>query len=103
MNSQLSHKTRRYGLWKLAGLQYARGLSNFICFVERDASQFIPPSPNDPRQDDYDIWLGTAHLRAVDCDHAPWGPGKLPLSRRSRRDVAVRELRAGHVSGRQSC
>jgi prepilin-type processing-associated H-X9-DG protein len=59
MNSQLSHKTRRYGLWKLAGLQYARGLSNFICFVERDASQFVPPSPNDPRQDDYDIWLGT--------------------------------------------
>jgi prepilin-type N-terminal cleavage/methylation domain-containing protein/prepilin-type processing-associated H-X9-DG protein len=59
MNSQLSHKTRRYGLWKLAGLQYARGLSNFICWVERDASQFMPPSPNDPRQDDYDIWLGT--------------------------------------------
>jgi len=59
MNSQLSHKTRRYGLWSLAGLQYARGLSNFICFVERDATQFTPPSPNDPRQDDYDIWLGT--------------------------------------------
>ncbi len=59
MNSQLSHKTRRYGLWKLAGLQYAVGLSNFICFVERDASQFMPPSPNDPRQDDYDVWLGT--------------------------------------------
>jgi prepilin-type N-terminal cleavage/methylation domain-containing protein/prepilin-type processing-associated H-X9-DG protein len=59
MNSQLSHKTRRYGRWKLAGLQYARGLSRFICFVERDASQFTPPSPNDPRQDDYDIWLGT--------------------------------------------
>jgi len=59
MNSQLSHKTRRYGLWTLQGLQYARGLSNFICFVERDASQFMPPEPNDPRQDDYDIWLGT--------------------------------------------
>jgi prepilin-type N-terminal cleavage/methylation domain-containing protein/prepilin-type processing-associated H-X9-DG protein len=59
MNSQLSHKTRRYGLWKLAGLQYARGLSNFICFTERDATQFMTPAPNDPRQDDYDIWLGT--------------------------------------------
>jgi prepilin-type processing-associated H-X9-DG protein/prepilin-type N-terminal cleavage/methylation domain-containing protein len=59
MNSQLSHKTLRYGLWSLAGLQYARGLSRFICFVERDASQFMPPSDNDPRQDDYDIWLGT--------------------------------------------
>jgi prepilin-type N-terminal cleavage/methylation domain-containing protein/prepilin-type processing-associated H-X9-DG protein len=59
MNSQLSHKTRRYGLWKLAGFQYARGLSNFICWVERDASQFTPPSSNDPRQDDYDVWLGT--------------------------------------------
>ena len=59
MNSQLSHKTRRYGLWTLSGLQSAKGLSNFICFVERDASQFTPPAPNDPRQDDYDIWLGT--------------------------------------------
>ena len=37
----------------------SRGLSNFICFVERDATQFMPPSTNDPRQDDYDIWLGT--------------------------------------------
>jgi prepilin-type N-terminal cleavage/methylation domain-containing protein/prepilin-type processing-associated H-X9-DG protein len=59
MNSQLSHKTRRYGLWTLPGLQYARGLSNFVCFVERDATQFMPPATNDPRQDDYDIWLGT--------------------------------------------
>jgi prepilin-type N-terminal cleavage/methylation domain-containing protein/prepilin-type processing-associated H-X9-DG protein len=59
MNSQLSHKTRRYGLWSLAGLQYSSGLTNFICWVERDASQFVPPSQNDPRQDDYDIWLGT--------------------------------------------
>ena len=63
MNSQLSHKTRRYGLWTLAGLQYSRGLSNFICFVERDATQFMPPSTNDPRQDDYDIWLGTLDFR----------------------------------------
>jgi prepilin-type N-terminal cleavage/methylation domain-containing protein/prepilin-type processing-associated H-X9-DG protein len=59
MNSQLSHKTRRYGLWSLAGLQYSCGLTNFICWVERDATQFVPPSQNDPRQDDYDIWLGT--------------------------------------------
>jgi prepilin-type N-terminal cleavage/methylation domain-containing protein/prepilin-type processing-associated H-X9-DG protein len=59
LNSQLSHKTRRYGRWKMAGLQYARGLSNFICMVERDATAFTPPQPNDPRQDDYDIWLGT--------------------------------------------
>jgi prepilin-type processing-associated H-X9-DG protein len=27
--------------------------------VERDATQFTPPAANDPRQDDYDIWLGT--------------------------------------------
>jgi prepilin-type processing-associated H-X9-DG protein len=43
----------------LAGFQYARGISNLICFVERDASQFMSPNPNDPRQDDYDTWLGT--------------------------------------------
>ena len=34
-------------------------LSNFVCFAERDATAFTPPSENDPRQDDYDIWLGT--------------------------------------------
>ncbi len=42
-----------------SGTSSCAGLSNFICFVERDATQFMPPSTNDPRQDDYDIWLGT--------------------------------------------
>ncbi len=59
LNSQLSHKTRRYGRWTLSGLQYARGLSTFICMAERDPTAFTPPASNDPRQDDYDIWLGT--------------------------------------------
>ena len=30
MNSQLSHKTRRYGRWTLPRLQYEIGLSNFV-------------------------------------------------------------------------
>jgi len=59
MNSLLSHKTRRYGLWTFAGFQFSPGLSRFVCFSERDATAFTPPSTNDPRQDDYDIWLGT--------------------------------------------
>ena len=63
MNSLLSHKTRRYGLWTFTRFQVEIGLSNFICFSERNASAFTPPSTNDPRQDDYDVWLGTQILQ----------------------------------------
>ena len=52
MTSLLSHK-----------FQIEIGLSNFICFSERDATAFAPASDNDPRQDDYDVWLGTDILR----------------------------------------
>lgn len=58
MNSLLSHKSRRYGFWTFARFQIEIGLSNFVCFSERDKNAFMPPSDNDPRQDDYDIWLG---------------------------------------------
>ena len=30
---------------------------------ERNAKAFSPPSENDPRQDDYDIWLGTETIQ----------------------------------------
>jgi prepilin-type processing-associated H-X9-DG protein/prepilin-type N-terminal cleavage/methylation domain-containing protein len=63
MNSLLSHMTRRYGLWTFPRFQNEVGLSNFICFAERDALQFSPASDNDPRQDDYDIWLGTGIIQ----------------------------------------
>lgn len=63
MNSLLSHMTRRYGLWTFPRFQVEVGLSNFVCFSERDASQFTPPADNDPRQDDYDIWLGTGIIQ----------------------------------------
>ena len=59
MNSLLSHKTRRYGLWTLTRFSTEVGTSSFVCFSERDAAAFMPPSANDPRQDDYDVWLGT--------------------------------------------
>jgi prepilin-type N-terminal cleavage/methylation domain-containing protein/prepilin-type processing-associated H-X9-DG protein len=60
MNSQLSHKTRRYGRWNLPRLQSEIGLSNFVAFNERDATGILTsPQAGDPRQDDYDIWLGT--------------------------------------------
>jgi prepilin-type processing-associated H-X9-DG protein len=59
MNSLLSHKTRRYGLWTLPRFSSEVGTSNFICFSEREAGSFDANSGNDPRQDDYDIWLGT--------------------------------------------
>ncbi len=63
MNSLLSHKSRRYGAWTFTRFQVEIGLSNFVCFSERDAKAFSPPSDNDPRQDDYDIWLGTGIIQ----------------------------------------
>jgi prepilin-type processing-associated H-X9-DG protein len=62
MNSLLSHKTRRYGRWTLARFLDEIGTSNFIDFSERNAAAFVPPA-GDPRQDDYDIWLGTATIK----------------------------------------
>ncbi len=59
MNSLLSHKSRRYGFWTLKRFQIEIGLSRFICFTERNADAFTEASGNDPRQDDFDIWLGT--------------------------------------------
>jgi prepilin-type N-terminal cleavage/methylation domain-containing protein/prepilin-type processing-associated H-X9-DG protein len=62
MNSLLSHRTRRYGRWTFPRFQYEIGTSNFVAFNERDA-QAMDTDPNaDPRQDDYDIWLGTSTL-----------------------------------------
>jgi prepilin-type processing-associated H-X9-DG protein/prepilin-type N-terminal cleavage/methylation domain-containing protein len=59
MNSLLSHRSRRYGFWTLRRFTSEVGLSKWISFSERDHRSFQPPSDNDPRQDDYDIWLGT--------------------------------------------
>lgn len=63
MNSLLSHKTRRYGLWTLPRFSRQVGTSNFLCFSERNAAAFTPPARDDPRQDDYDIWLGTGIIQ----------------------------------------
>ena len=65
MNSLLSHKSRRYGSWTFKRFQLEVGTSKFICFAERNADAFTVESGNDPRQDDYDIWLGTKII-------APW-------------------------------
>jgi prepilin-type N-terminal cleavage/methylation domain-containing protein/prepilin-type processing-associated H-X9-DG protein len=62
MNSLLSHKSRRYGFWTFKRFQVEVGTSKFVCFSERDASAFSDTSDNDPRQDDYDIWLGTKNF-----------------------------------------
>lgn len=59
MNSLLSHKTRRYGLWTFKRFQVVVGTSHFLCFAERNADAFAVATGNDPRQDDYDIWLGS--------------------------------------------
>jgi prepilin-type N-terminal cleavage/methylation domain-containing protein/prepilin-type processing-associated H-X9-DG protein len=58
MNSLLSHKTRRYGRWTLLRFVNEVGTANFIAFSERNAAGIIA-SGGDPKQDDYDVWLGT--------------------------------------------
>jgi prepilin-type N-terminal cleavage/methylation domain-containing protein/prepilin-type processing-associated H-X9-DG protein len=63
MNSLLSHKTRRYGRWDLMRFITEVGTSNFISFSERNADAFTIDSGGDPRQDDYDIWLGTGIIK----------------------------------------
>ncbi len=59
MNSLLSHKTRRYGIWTLGRFSSDVGTAHFIARSERDATAFTVAGGGDPRQDDYDIWLGT--------------------------------------------
>jgi prepilin-type N-terminal cleavage/methylation domain-containing protein/prepilin-type processing-associated H-X9-DG protein len=63
MNSLLSHKTRRYGRWNLPRLVNLVGTSEFICFAERNADAFTLAGVGDPRQDDYDVWLGTHTIK----------------------------------------
>jgi prepilin-type N-terminal cleavage/methylation domain-containing protein/prepilin-type processing-associated H-X9-DG protein len=62
MNSELSHKTRRYGRWNLIRFVNDVGTSSFISFNERDAQEILDTG-GDPRQDDYDIWLGTINIK----------------------------------------
>ena len=63
MNSLLSHKTRRYGRWNLMRFINEAGTSQFVCFSERNAAVFTLAAGGDPRQDDYDIWLGTGFIQ----------------------------------------
>jgi prepilin-type N-terminal cleavage/methylation domain-containing protein/prepilin-type processing-associated H-X9-DG protein len=62
LNSQLSHKTRRYGRWTLLRFINEVGTSQFIAYSERNA-QGILDAGGDPKQDDYDIWLGTKIIK----------------------------------------
>jgi prepilin-type N-terminal cleavage/methylation domain-containing protein/prepilin-type processing-associated H-X9-DG protein len=62
MNSLLSHKTRRYGQWKLLRFINEVGTSTFICYSERNAPGILA-SGGDPKQDDYDVWLGTGIIK----------------------------------------
>ena len=68
MNSLLSHKTRRYGRWNLLRFINEIGSSQFICFSERNAAAFTLENGGDPRQDDYDIWLGTGIIKSWIAD-----------------------------------
>jgi prepilin-type processing-associated H-X9-DG protein len=63
MNSLLSHKSRRYGQWTRNRFMNEIGLSNFICFTERRGEVLTLAGGEDPRQDDFDIWLGTTNIQ----------------------------------------
>jgi prepilin-type processing-associated H-X9-DG protein/prepilin-type N-terminal cleavage/methylation domain-containing protein len=65
LNSQLSHKTRRWGRWNLAGFTNQVGTSYFISYVERDAAAIMNDLvlAGDPRQDDFDIWLDVLNFQ----------------------------------------
>jgi prepilin-type N-terminal cleavage/methylation domain-containing protein/prepilin-type processing-associated H-X9-DG protein len=58
MNSQLSHRTRRWKRWTLLRFVNEVGTSLFVSLVERNADAIVA-SGGDPRQDDFDVWLGT--------------------------------------------
>jgi prepilin-type N-terminal cleavage/methylation domain-containing protein/prepilin-type processing-associated H-X9-DG protein len=62
MNSLLSHKTRRYGYWTFNRFINEVGTTNIIAWVERDANGIVA-SGGDPKQDDFDIWLGTRNYQ----------------------------------------
>jgi prepilin-type processing-associated H-X9-DG protein len=62
LNSQLSHKTRRYGRWTLMRFISLVGTSNFIAYVERNADG-LAAADCDSKQDDFDIWLGTTNFK----------------------------------------
>jgi prepilin-type processing-associated H-X9-DG protein/prepilin-type N-terminal cleavage/methylation domain-containing protein len=85
LNSQLSHKTRRYGRWTLMRFISEVGTSTFIAFVERDAANVLAGG-GDPKQDDFDIWLGTGIIQ-------PW------IAFDRHRGVANYLYLDGHVSG----
>lgn len=59
MNSLTSHKSRRYGIWTRERFSQEVGLSNMAVWVDRQGEAFDPKLDEDPRQDDFDIWLGT--------------------------------------------
>lgn len=64
MNSLLSHKTRRYGQWTRERFAQEVGLSNFAAWTDRRGEAFDPKLDEDPRQDDFDIWLGTTNWKS---------------------------------------
>lgn len=63
LNSLLSHKSRRYGQWTLLRFTEQVGTSNFIAYVERRGEVLTVALGEDPRQDDFDIWLGTTNFQ----------------------------------------
>jgi prepilin-type processing-associated H-X9-DG protein len=65
LNSQLSHKTRRWGRWTFVGLMNDVGTSNFITYVERNADAILADNvlAGDPRQDDFDLWVDVLNFQ----------------------------------------
>jgi prepilin-type N-terminal cleavage/methylation domain-containing protein len=80
LNSQLSHKTRRYGQWTLERFILEVGTSSFVSFSERDAD-------------------GLLAVPGLDCLAAACHAGQLSLPGRAREDARLERGRGRHVSG----
>ncbi len=85
LNSLLTHKTRRYGLYTWKRLHEETTPSRFAVMVERDGNQ-IKRENGDPRQDDIDVWLGSTRVRSwvawnrhASCSHVLFLDGHIEL------------------------
>ena len=103
LNSQLSHKTIRYGRWSFPRFQYDIGTSNFVCMNERDGA-VMDANINDPV---------ASTDRGRTTTTSGWGPSLstngFPGTDTGRRMCCIRWSRqvgaearrvSGHVSGR---
>ena len=101
LNSQLSHKTRRWGRWNLMSLTNAVGTSNFISYCERNAEAIAVdlgfgrrPAPGRLRH-----LVRSRELSAVDRHRPARRRRQLPLPRWARHVLPVGRIGSASAAG----